>query len=204
MTTENRPAPICFVDTETLGLDPEAPVWEFAAIRREWPLTVEQWGGDVAATVQDSEAKFHCFIDHREEPWVTQMSNAGGAQFLTDYRLRFDASQALTTYAAAQLIHQATQGAHIVGAVPSFDTERLATLLHSRGFEPAWHYHLCDCETLAIGYLAAAGNVITPPWKSDTISRAIGVEPDDFQRHTAMGDCLWARAQYDTVMAPRR
>ena len=36
-------------------------------------------------------------------------------------------------------------------------------------------------------------------WKSDQISLACGVDPADFARHTAMGDCEWIRALYDRV-----
>jgi len=49
---------IVFMDTETLGLDPCAPVWEFAAIRRA-PNGVEQ--------------QYHCFIDHDPSFWLQFM-----------------------------------------------------------------------------------------------------------------------------------
>ena len=40
----------------------------------------------------------------------------------------------------------------------------------------------------------------TPPWDSDALSRAVGVNPDDFDRHTALGDARWAKAMYEAVM----
>jgi hypothetical protein len=86
-----------------------------------------------------------------------------------------------------------------------------------------WHYHVIDVEALAAGYLAAIrqdaaelgyhdrpdtpqyeheGNleIARLPWKSDSLSRAVGVEPDDFDRHTALGDARWAKAIYEAVM----
>jgi hypothetical protein len=66
-----------------------------------------------------------------------------------------------------------------------------------------WHYHLIDVENLVAGYLAARGELIPPPWKSDQLSAAVGVDPNDFGRHTAMGDVLWTRAQWDAVMGAR-
>lgn len=39
-----------------------------------------------------------------------------------------------------------------------------------------------------------------PPWNSNDMSRAVGVEPDDFDRHTALGDARWAKAIYEAVM----
>lgn len=39
-----------------------------------------------------------------------------------------------------------------------------------------------------------------PPWKSDALSRAVGVDPEQFDRHTALGDAYWAKAIYEAVM----
>jgi hypothetical protein len=58
-----------------------------------------------------------------------------------------------------------------------------------------WHYHLIDVEALIAGRLA-----IAPPWKSDDLSRAIGVEPpSDQDRHTAIGDARWVKQMYEAV-----
>ena len=83
----------------------------------------------------------------------------------------------------------------------------------AHGFEPGWHYHLIDVENLAVGYLAGRGDNPAPdaigrhvslPWDSNALSLAVGVDPDRFARHTAMGDVLWAKAIYDTVMDTER
>lgn len=44
--------------------------------------------------------------------------------------------------------------------------------------------------------------VATPglPWSSNAVSAAVGVKADDYDRHTALGDCRWALAQLDAVM----
>lgn len=47
---------------------------------------------------------------------------------------------------------------------------------------------------------AGCGTVLLPPWDSNDLSRAVGVDPDLFKRHTAMGDALWAAAIYERVM----
>lgn len=59
---------IVFLDTETLGLDPDAPVWEFAAVRRPdaYPLrsvAVEHF------TIQHDPASYLVEV-LREENWV--------------------------------------------------------------------------------------------------------------------------------------
>lgn len=69
------------------------------------------------------------------------------------------------------------------------------------------HYHLVDVENLAAGYLAAQCRLqkawLTlplPPWNSDALSTAIGVDLAIFDRHTALGDARWSRAIYDQIM----
>jgi hypothetical protein len=104
------------------------------------------------------------------------------------------------------------QRPYIVGAVPNFDTERLARLFHHHGVEIPWHYHLIDVENLALGHVAAMAKEYpgstsadfdtraVPPIDSEALSRACGVDPNLFERHTALGDVLWAMAIYDAVM----
>lgn len=197
---------IVFLDTETLGLDHDAPIWEFAAIRRQ---------------ASGTETSLHIFIEHEPEPWLSEMP----ARFAADYRDRYnlvDDIPVYTEYDAAEMIvdflHDDEQPPHIVGAVPDFDTTRLTRLLVRNEFAGVtrcerialacqtmphrlpWHYHLIDVENLAVGYLSALGQLIDPPYKSDTLSAALGVDPEQFDRHTAMGDVLWVRAQYDAIM----
>jgi hypothetical protein len=64
-----------------------------------------------------------------------------------------------------------------------------------------------DVEALAAGYIAEKSapdeelrTVAVPPWDSTDLSRAVGVEPREFDRHTALGDAKWARAIYDAVL----
>jgi len=79
---------LVFVDTETLGLAKDAPIWEFAAIRRSG----------------DSETQFHCFIGHTPpgeawpgRPWLPELP----PPFVDDYRRRYDAGAALREDEAA-------------------------------------------------------------------------------------------------------
>ena len=95
-----------------------------------------------------------------------------------------------------------TRGAHLVGAVPSFDAEVLANRMRANGICPSWHYHIQDFETLIIGYLRGQGRPVPGlPWRSDDLSRLIGVEPPgEDERHTALGDARWAVRVWDAVM----
>jgi len=95
-----------------------------------------------------------------------------------------------------------TRGAHLVGAVPNFDAEVLGSRMRANGICPSWHYHLQDFETLIAGYLRGQGEMVPPlPWRSDDLSRLIGVEPPGpEERHSALGDAKWALRAYDAVM----
>jgi len=203
---------IVFLDTETTGLSLDDEIWEFAAIVRE---------------PDGAEWNYHLFIQHD-----VQRCNTLPEPFLTDHQNRFPISDdphwhpdVWMREAAAHEIAKVLSGRpHIVGAVPNFDTERIAILLRRFGLEPDWHYHLIDVEALAVGWLnGVAARAVdearmdgreappldrsrtAPPWDSNAISRAVGVDPDAYDRHTALGDVLWVRAQYDAItMTPSR
>lgn len=182
---------LAFVDTETTGLDPARhEVWEVGLILRSedgietehvWQLPVDLGRADARALTIGR------YYD-RAEPW-----------FPKGLKRRPDE----VTQEFARLTH----GAHLVGAVPSFDDAFLKRLLRANGECPGWHYHLIDVEALAAGRLATLGDsspdaasLAQPPWNSTLLSGAVGVNPDDFDRHTALGDARWAKAIYDAVM----
>lgn len=183
-------APLVFLDTETTGLTLDDDIWEIAAIRRD---------------PDGTETELHLFVEHD----VTKCG-ALPERFLADHRARFRADSAIRDDLAALALHDlfshphSDVKPHVVGAVPNFDTERLARLLARYGFAVPWHYHLIDVENLAVGYLAARGGVLdcSPPWKSDIIAQLVGVTITEAERHTAMGDARWAMRIYDAVMRP--
>lgn len=193
-------ARLAFVDTETTGLDPDChEVWEVGLILRDeegvefehcWQLPVDLGRADAVALTVGR------FYERRQDRPTHPRDFA--AQFA-----------------------EWTHGAHLVGAVPSFDAAFLSRLLRTYGACPGWHYHLIDVEALAAAHLITAfaacqelGNPVAdgpsqeeallayPPWKSNDLSRAVGVDPEDFDRHTALGDARWAKAIYDRVMGP--
>ena len=184
---------LVFMDTETTGLSLDDDIWEFAAIRRE---------------PDGSESQHHLFIDH-DQIKCSDLPES----FRDDHIARWNTHTSIGQGAAAEFISGLFfDRPHIVGAVPNFDTERLALLLRRHGFEPGWHYHLVDVENLAVGYLAGEIHAeqiygLNPrraipslSWDSDELSRRVGVEPpDEDERHTAMGDARWAMRLYDAI-----
>ncbi len=202
---------VCFVDTETTGLDPDRhEIWEVGIIlpdggEWDWQLPVDLGRADPMAL---NIGRFH----QRRWQSACRTDEQGSAK---------DNRTELVDF-ASEFVNM-TNGRHLAGAVVSFDAERLWKLLRANGQCPMWHYHLIDVETLAAGYIAAQsegqgadgtkgtirverpdGTVNNidgrPPWKSDDLSRAVGVNPDDFDRHTALGDARWAKAIYRAVV----
>jgi DNA polymerase III epsilon subunit-like protein len=84
-----------------------------------------------------------------------------------------------------------THKAHLVGAVVSFDEERMRRAMLLVGVQPSWHYHVVDVEAYCAGQLQ-----VHPPWNSEELSYRMGVDPTTFDRHTALGDARWAAALY--------
>lgn len=192
---------LVFLDTETTGLSLDDDIWEFAAIRRE---------------EDGSESELHLFIAH--DPAKCERLPES---FRKDHIARFPDSVCMGSLrggsvqpseAAAHIVRLFADRPHVVGAVPNFDTERLALLLRRYGFEPGWHYHLIDVENLAVGFLAGEIHAeqiygLNPrrsvpglPWDSDELSRRVGIDPPgEGERHTAMGDARWAMRLYDAI-----
>ncbi len=179
--------PLVFMDTETTGLSLADDIWEFAAIRRE---------GD-----ETPDYPLHLFIEHDADK-ASKLPES----FRRDLEARFNPAVAISPRDAARLIARILQPgeggkAHVVGAVPNFDTERVALLLTTHGLTPPWHHHLIDVENLAVGFALGRHRATPPlPWDSDHLSRMVGVEPPGDGRHTAMGDAMWARDIYDRVV----
>lgn len=191
---------ICFIDTETTSLRPDRRAWEIGIIARE---------------PGKPDVEHHWLIDGHDldlgnaDPF--SLSVGRFYERHPDYRLDREPDLICPDeWEALKDVEAVTRGAHLVGAVVSFDAEVLAARMREHGICPSWHYHLIDVEALAVGYLSrkalAIGatdelsrELLAPPWKSDDLSRALGVAVSDEDRHTALGDARWARAIYDAV-----
>lgn len=189
--------PLVFLDTETDGVHPNRRVWEVAMIRRD--------------DDGQRERSFFVGLDLRySDPFGLKVGgfwdrHPSGRKMSGKPPLPGPTVPPLCAHDAAKEVMSWTFGAHLVGAVPNFDAEVLARLLRAEGYLPSWHYHLIDVEAMAVGWLFGtypngAGLVGEPPWKSDDLARACGVEPPtDDERHTALGDTRWAMRWYDAM-----
>lgn len=186
--------PVCFVDTETTALDRDLrQIWEVALLvpgtHHVWNLPVDLSRADPMSLGMNG---FHDRYNHWDTPDIERPA------ILREFAAEF-----------ARL----TRGLHLVGACVNFDELSLWRLVRDNGQCPMWHYHLGDVENMAAGYLASgvapkawpglyygSEPLYRPPWNSTLLSYAVGVDPDQYDRHTALGDALWAKAIYEAVM----
>lgn len=182
---------LVYIDTETTGLDPDRhEIWEVAAIivdddnpinptnvkEHTWQLHVDISKADLIAL---NIGKFH-------------------------ERRQVD-SNLIHPHWFSKEFMPLTWGATIVGAIPSFDCQRIEKLIRQWGCIAGWHYHLIDVEALAIGYLQGLPiSYSTPkielPVKSDWIMEQLGIEVDQEAKHTALGDARVCREVFRKVM----
>lgn len=182
---------IAFLDTETTSLRHDRRAWEIAVIvRREGHPDHEQtWlidAGDLDLGKADP-ASLDISGFWERHPYGRKTTHAVESEIW--------ALKAVADLTAGMVIH---------GSNPSFDMELLAARMRARGLgEPRWHYHPVDVPTLAHGWLLGAGKKVPrrPDGrvKSDDLSRACGVDPDRYGRHTALGDCRWLRDLHRAV-----
>lgn len=200
---------ICFIDTETTGLDPDRhDIWEVALITPDghehvWQFPVDEMAADPIALNIGRYWERRWSTDN-DVPVLDAIYNADNAK---SRRKNFpEQGRALQPSSGwAHHFRDLTAGCHLAGAVISFDEERLRRLLHRLGLLHRWHYHLIDVEALAAGYLASMAHGLKDidplqlPWDSSALTAALGLAVSDEDKHTALGDARWARAIYDAV-----
>lgn len=180
---------LAFLDCETTGLDPRIhEPWEVAFIVRDaGDIDVERvWQLRPGLTEADPEALQIGRFDERfqvPDGWDAAEVLPDGGMF----RMRL--------HEALHDIQAALSGAHLVGAVPSFDAGMLGALLQRHGRRIVWRHRLICVENLVCGRLGWP----TPQGLRQS-SEALGISVDDSGRHTALGDARLARDTYDAVM----
>ncbi|MEU4578990.1 hypothetical protein [Nonomuraea sp. NPDC023979] len=217
---------LVFLDTETTSLDDErGEVWEIGAIVRrpdhdnvvgDVEYLWQTWPG--LSIADPNSLRIGRFY---ERNWLARGSADSDAaieipisegeiqqpDLPMDYRTKQQVARDLAVL---------LDGAHVVGAVPDFDYRFLRRFLATHGHRWTAHYHLIDIEAMAVGWLhgkAAQLAVREPdidwrgmaaetaglPWKSTDLYRALKVDPDRFEAHTALGDARLVKAVYDAI-----
>ena len=192
---------IVMCDTETTGLDPDRhQIWEVGVIH--WvPVVVppghsprlqrveKRWFLPVDLTTADTMA-LRIGRFHERHP--------NGVHFPRSWSPNPQAVVGITPLEKfAREFVQITDGKHLVGAVISFDDQRLSKLLRAAGQPLTAHYHSLEIEAMVYGFLShrMPDLDIPLPFKSDDLSDLLGVDRSGFEEHTALGDCRWVEAQ---------
>jgi hypothetical protein len=190
---------LCFLDTETTSLHSHRKTWNIATILRDpdGHETAEEiiiraddliWEADPMALV----------IGHFWERHPDFGGDPGDALVLDED----DAVKWLHERIRPVVTPQGAVPMHIVAAVPSFDVEGLSRWFRQHQLPWPMHYHQICAENVAVGALAARGLAIRPPYKSEDLSKLLGLDMSSYSRHTALGDATWARDLYDAAMRP--
>jgi hypothetical protein len=204
---------LIFLDTETTGLDPDFhQIWEVGAIEGDgtehhWFLPVDLGfrrnfpsnertgiGADlIALNIGGFFDRYPLneltyILTYITEHWIS------GIDLAEDYKPTLWKKITRLEHFARDFM-KLTQGKHLVGAIPSFDAQRLEKLLRYQNCIAAWHYHLIDVEALVAGKYK-----IQPPWDSKTLLANTGLEQDEKEKHTALGDAKFYCEVYKKVM----
>jgi oligoribonuclease (3'-5' exoribonuclease) len=194
---------LVFVDCETTGLDPDRhEVYEIGLIDGNG-AELHLWINDAPLATAEPTAlrigRYYQRWPHREQTAQLQRSPIFLGVPYNPWLAQLPKPYIVDGKTAAWIVAAATAGAHLIGAVPSFDAAFLDRLLRRHNLVPAWHYRLVCVEALAAGKLG-----IPPPWDSNELAARAHAElsddPLEVERHTALGDARWARAIYDAVM----
>jgi DNA polymerase III epsilon subunit-like protein len=192
------------LDTETTGLDATRhEVWEVAVIElgdkgelsaeHVWRMVPDLTRADPGALqVNRYYERTGGMILHSDPDTVCDFAGRRSAN-------PYWSSRPKLAPVLARLLDDAT----IVAANPTFDAGFLAVFLGAHGEAPTWHYRLRDIGSMAYGWSRMRG---LPPREipaldasTDDFARALRVDPDKFQRHSALGDCRLLAAMFKAI-----
>ncbi len=217
---------VCFVDCETTGLDPERhEIWEVGLIlpdgsEHSWQLPVDLSRADAIAL---NIGRFHERYDVAPYGLVesADLKRSFAREFVHMTRglhlagcvVSFDAerlARLLRANGECPMWHY-----HLID-VEALAAGWLAGRRHASDYASKTS-ETGDCTYVAINTeggpssrcrihpwtdheVSSGPTGALPPWKSVDLSRAVGVKPEDFEKHTALGDARWAKAIYEAVM----
>lgn len=184
------PSRLVFLDTETVGLDPRKHhPWEIAAIIREPGLPDEEIVWQLRGDLTEADEKSLEVCRYSERFAVPDGFDA----------CRIEADGRHWRLARHELwleVQAVLRGAHMVGAVPSFDAAMLTAQFQKHDFRLTWHHRLICVENMAAGLL---GWPVPRGLGKTAEALRISVDPDGV--HTALADARVTRDVYDAVLA---
>jgi len=201
----------CFLDLETTGLSDLCDLWEIGAIVHGpdegddveycWQIRPDLTWAEPKA-LQISRYYQRCQLVDAEIGAALVVADPGPEQDPFVAGLRAEVAQAYppktTSVAVAARLAQMLDGAYLVAANVAFDDRFLQAFLRDNGQCGSNEYHLIDVEAFAAGALR-----MPPKWNLNRLLDQFGIEVDEADRHTALGDARLVRDLYDAVMGSR-
>lgn len=214
--------PVIIIDTETTALRPNyasgsGVIWEVAVIERRtgsewlWRIEPDTMVADPKALAVGRFAERTAGMRHASAEEIRDRFGPQASRFdhLSDVWNLADPENGPFWSAPADLVQVLARytlpNVTLLGAVPSFDAGFLSALLLHYGERPQpWHYRLRDIGSMAWAWLHAhhlPHHLPIPPMDAgtDDFARAMGIDPGDFDRHTALGDCRLVAAMLDLI-----
>lgn len=206
-------SPISFVDTETTDVGPRRLAWELAVIRRDPDGTRRELQTFIEVDLADANpyalrvGRFHerhplgRFLAGLDDLGNGIKAYADGTPIPQGFPDGSTVGGFVEPSTALALWCRWTHGAHIVGAVPSFDVEVMAAMAREARLLPSHDHHLSCISDLIAGWLRGQGKPMPGEWRFDAFAEAAGLPPvPDDVRHTALGDAQAVERAYDLVM----
>jgi len=198
--------PQIIVDCETTSLKPNyasrtGEIWELALIERDCGAERLYRMKPDAGRPDSAALEVGRFRERtRGMTHATAWGTGGDVWDLTETgELFWSHPGDLAAHVAALL-----QDATLIAANPAFDAGFLAAFLLHYGHQPTWHYRMRDIGSMAWAWLQAhhlPHQLATPAMDAgtDDFARALGIDPDGFERHSALGDCRLVEAMLAVI-----
>jgi DNA polymerase III epsilon subunit-like protein len=199
-----RPQIICDVETTSLFADyasGKGTIWELGAIERGtgtehlWRMKPDVSRADAKALEVGRFAERTTLMQH-----ATEWTGGDTWDLTTGCGPFWSWAADLAPHVAGLL-----DGVTLIAANPTFDAGFLSAFLAAYGCKEApWHYRLRDIGSMAWAWLQAhhlPHHLATPAMdaSTDDLARAMGVDPEQFERHSALGDCRLVEAMLRVI-----
>ena len=194
---------LAFIDCETVSLIPgPATIWELALISRDEGEDRE-YLRHIRPDLTRADPRALAVGGYYERCKVAAFAPGEAARLLSppDDTGEQTSPKRTTSAVIAMDVADRLAGAHLVAANPAFDSSHIAAFLRAGGECEAWDYHLTDIASLVRGRIAALGRSLPFPLKVADAARAVGINPDAYEAHSALPDARLVRDIFDAVMS---